>query len=289
MSLELLSDRALMLRLSRRFFEERGVMEVDCPLLSFTAPIDAHIDLIKALYSKRNTAYLHSSPEYGMKRLLADGCGDIYQIGHVFRDGEHGRLHQPEFTLVEWYRKGFSFEEMIEETVNYITQFFSSDKVELISYKDAFIRYAGFDPFKETDRDLNLILGTEVEPRLGQEMLTVLTHYPADQAALARKTVHQEVETALRFEIYSQGIELANGYDELIDPIEQRDRLIEENRTRRELGKETYPIDEDFIQALEKGIPACCGVAVGFDRLMMLRRGANEINEVIPFSYFTKP
>jgi len=297
-----------MLATSRAFFAERGILEVDCPLLSASASVDAHIDLIPVTYQKNQIRYLHSSPEYGMKRLLAEGVGDIYQLSHVFRDGEHGRKHNPEFMMVEWYRCGITFHDMIVETAAFIQLFVGSGlPIQMISYREALQRYAGIDYVQMTPDDLtaflqkkgippyspnlskddllNLILGALVEPILGQSGLTVLTHYPASQAALAKTITLGNELVAERFEVYFQGIELANGYHELCNAQEQRQRLEEANQERIALGKQSLPIDENFLQALSKGLPDCCGVAVGFDRLMMLRQGVSSLEEILPFGW----
>jgi lysyl-tRNA synthetase class 2 len=272
MNQEMLRDRAEMMRRSRLFFSERGIMEVDCPTLTEAPSIDAHIDVIQS-----DTGYLHTSPEYCMKRLLAGGIGDIYQLGHVFRKGELGCRHRPEFMMAEWYRIGMPYEQMIEETLDYIRLFIGEMPAVSITYEQAFQRYAGIDYRIKTDDELNIILGTEVEPNFHD--LTVLRDYPASQCALAQT----EGEVAKRFEVYYRGIELANGYHELADALEQRRRFEASNEERLRLGKEAYPIDEPFLKALEKGLPDCCGVAVGFDRLMMVRHGADTIDAVLPF------
>ena len=293
-----------MLKKARAFFDERGVMEVDVPLLSERASIDAHIDLIPALYGGSVPCTLHSSPEYGMKRLLAEGSGDIYQLSHVFRDGELGPKHNPEFMMAEWYRIGASFETMIEETLDFIRLFLGPLGAKRMTYKEMFLHYLKLDiekasfeelasfpslPLYEGIEDegkdgvLTLLLSTFIEPQLGQGELFVLTHYPASQAALA-KTLPDK--TAERFEVYFQGIELANGYHELVDSDEQERRFHQANRERQKLGKSPLPIDTYFLKALAKGLPPCCGVAVGFDRLMMLRQEAKELANVIPFAFF---
>lgn len=296
-----------MLSKARHFFHSRNILEVDCPLITKEASVDAHIDLIEVIdgSSKR---YLHTSPEYAMKRLLAEGIGDIYQLGHVFRKGEYSNKHNPEFTMAEWYRIGISYEEMIAETVDFVRLFLGDLPSRILSYRDLFQHYLHIDyvsanvdtlydlllqhhiePYpgvKEEGKDalLNLLLGSLIEPHLGKGELLVLAYYPHTQAALA-KTVQRGDETAAeRFEIYYQGIELANGYHELADAKEQRKRLEEANSFREQLGKETLPIDEKFLAALEKGLPDCCGVAVGFDRLMMIRNASN-IDGVIPFDW----
>lgn len=303
--LGILRDRAAMLSRSRNFFQARGVFEVDCPAISANASVDAHIDLIPAADGR----YLHSSPEYGMKRLLSEGFGDIYQLSHVYRNGEIGQWHNPEFMMAEWYRISFTFKKIIEETADFIRLFLGELPLRQISYRQAFQDYCEIDPFTTTtekllsyinkknissypnienediDALLNLILATEIEPILGENELTALTHYPSSQSALAQKITLDGVETAERFEIYYKGRELCNGYHELCDADEQQRRLIEANSLRKKLGKEPLPIDNLFLKALERGLPDCCGVAVGFDRLMMLRNNVNNISKVIPFDW----
>lgn len=307
--LDRLRDRALLLKQARLFFDLKGVLEVDCPLITAQASVDAHIDLIPAIYSHKEKRYLHSSPEYGMKRLLADGMGDIYQLAHVFRDGEFGHKHNPEFMMAEWYRLGINLETMIEETVEFARLFLGELPYSVISYKELFETYADFNymemtpetllefikreniPYYESvasegkDALLNLILGSKIEPLLGHNEILVLAYYPASQAALAKKRWHEDEQVAERFELYHKGIELANGYHELTDAKEQRLRFNEANEMRISLGKETFPIDEKFLAALEKGLPDSCGVAVGFDRLMMLRQKQKNIADVISWGW----
>lgn len=306
---EIVQRRSLMLRRARRFFSERGVLEVDCPLLSTRAAVDAHIDLISALYQKETPCFLHSSPEYGMKRLLVEGVGDIYQLSHVFRDGEWSRKHNPEFMMAEWYRLGVSLEAMINETADFIRLFLGPLPSRTVTYRDLFLDFTGLDYVKATEESLfayvqqkgiptyqgiveegkdallNLILAVEIEPKLGIGELLVLAYYPASQAALAKKERRGDEEVAKRFEIYYKGVELANGYHELGDAHEQRERLLEANNSRQKLGKRPLPIDERFLQALEKGLPDCCGVAVGFDRLMMLCLGQGDIANVLSWGW----
>lgn len=304
-----LQDRAFMLKTARSFFDQRGVLEVDCPILSPQASVDAHIDLISACYRGKDTCYLHSSPEMGMKRLLAEGMGDIYQLSHVFRDGEWSSKHNPEFMMAEWYRLGFSFEEMIEETIHFIWLFLGQLPYSIVSYRQLFLQKTGIDYVNATEKELlnyiqeqnisfypsilqegkdallNLILGSKIEPSLGQNELCVLAYYPASQAALAQKRWHESEQVAERFEVYFQGIELANGFHELTNANEQRNRFEESNMQRLALGKQTLPPDEKFLKALEKGLPECCGVAVGFDRLMMLRQKQHLISDVLSWGW----
>lgn len=307
--LSILRDRAKMLECVRQFFKERGVIEVDCPLLTQKASVDVHIDLIPAIYNGAETRYLHSSPEYGMKRLLAEGIGDCYQLAHVFRDGEFGRRHNPEFMMAEWYRVGFAFDPFIEETLEFIQLFLGPLPSEWISYREAFENYLQINPFEASESELvslldkhqihthpslldegkdallNVLLGTLIEPHLGKNQLTVLRYYPASQAALAKTTQDHGHSVACRFEVYYEGVELCNGYDELTSAHEQELRLKEANEGRISLGKVPLPIDEAFLVALKKGLPEACGVAVGFDRLMMLRHKAAALADVLPFDW----
>lgn len=301
---DLLKDRASMLSSARSFFSSRNVTETDVPILSKSASVDAHIDLIPSKISHKETYYLHSSPEYGMKRLLTQGSGDIYQLSHVFRDGEISARHRPEFMMCEWYRLNFSFQALIDETLDFIRLFLGPLPAEQKTYRDTFLAL-GIDPFSDydtlvselkkrgvdpypgledegADGCLNLLLSHFIEPTLGKDHLFVLSHYPASQAALAKTTLEAGHPVAERFEVYYKGYELANGYHELADPIEQEKRLIEANSHRVKLGKEPLPIDYDFLSALKKGLPPCCGVAVGFDRLMMLRHHKTNIKEILP-------
>jgi len=310
MKLHFLRDRAHMLHQTRSFFTERNVLEVDCPALGLAAPVDLHIEVMKVQLKEQQIGYLHTSPEYGMKRLLAMGIGDIYQISHVFRDGEIGPLHNPEFTMAEWYRLGFSFDQMIEETLAFIRLFLGELPSSRLSYADAFSHYLGIDYTTQTPQDLlalaqtkgialsddaptwdkdtllQLLMSIAIEPHLGNDHLLVLLHFPATQSALAKtmRLPHGE-EVACRFEVYYRGMELANGYHELTDPIEQRRRFEQTNRKRLKAGKGPLQIDEKFLNALELGLPDCCGVAVGFDRLMLLRHAQSSLVNILPFSW----
>lgn len=296
-----------MLAKAREFFAQRNVIEVDCPCLSFFADTDTHIDLITAHYAQKETCYLHPSPEYGMKRLLSEGIGDIYQLSHVFRDGEYSSKHNPEFMMVEWYRQNYSFLDMVNETLDFIRVFLGDLPQTVISYREVFQKYAGFDYVKADKQDLlayinknkisvaknieeegkddllNIILSFDIEPHLGKNELCALVYYPSTQAALARTLQKDDELIAERFEIYYKGMELCNGYHELTDHVEQRRRINQANQARLRLGKRALPIDENFLLALEKGVPDCCGVAVGFDRLMMLRHQTDNLSDVIPF------
>lgn len=281
------AERAKKLAAVRAFFAERNVLEADTNMLSPTAPVDAHIDVMQVDMGGGKIGYLHTSPEYGLKKLLAAGSGDIYQLGHVFRAEEESPLHSPEFTMLEWYRVGMPFEAFIEETLELFRLFLGPLPAEILTYKQAFSLHAGIDIHKDLashtlqfsedaptwDRDtqLNLLFSHLIEPKLGHDVLTVIIDWPSSQAALAKTHTTDGDTVARRFEIYFNGIELANGFDELTDPQEQRQRLEKENQKRLALGKNALPIDEEFLKALET-LPDCCGVAVGFDRLVLLSR-----------------
>ncbi len=306
-SLETARCRARMLGSARAFFAEHGVLEVETPALSAAAVSDPQIESIRALVQAGGDQpyFLHTSPEFAMKRLLAAGWPDIYQIGKVFRDGEVGPRHQPEFTMVEWYRREIAFEEMMQHTVAFIArvldQHTSLDDANYLSYADAFQRYAGIDPHGSTldelrvaadaddhlrralgdDRDawLDLLLTHRVATRFDREKLTVLHHYPASQSALAR-LCPGDPNTADRFEIFFGELELANGYYELNDAEEQESRCASDQELRARTNKPIRPLDRDFLAALRSGLPACCGVAIGFDRLVMVNSGAKELRQV---------
>ncbi|MBI3237205.1 MAG: EF-P lysine aminoacylase GenX [Chlamydiales bacterium] len=305
----ILKDRADLFRKVRAFFLERNILEVDCPVLSQAAPIDLHIDVMQASVTAQEIGYLHTSAEYGMKRLLAEGIGDIYQMSHVFRQAEIGSLHNPEFTMVEWYRLQLTFEEMIQETVEFIRLFLGNLPIRHLSYRKALLEYAGVDHLNANVEDLilcaaerglsldksssswdkdtllQLLLTHIVEPHLGKDRLDILSDFPASQAALSKIEKKEGEFVALRFEIYFNSMELANGYSELTDPIEQRKRLEKAVSDRISIGKDPLCIDENFLKALEKGIPPCCGVAVGFDRLLLLRHHLSHIDDILPFSW----
>ena len=279
--LEILKDRAMMLRQSRLFFEERHILEVDTPVLSQETSSDVFIDLIQAQACGK-IGYLCSSAELKMKILLSQGLKDIYQLCHVFRDGEVGAFHNPEFTMVEWYRSSLSFEELIQETIEYITLFLGTYPVEKLSCKQACIQYAGYHPSID---DFDEVFAMQVQPYLGQDSITVITDFPAQRAALSQVKHSLEEAVAVRFELFFQGCELANGYLELLSLEAHEAHFQHQNAQRVLLGKAPYPIDQEFLQALRHGLPACVGVSVGFDRLMMLRHKASRIQDCMPFGW----
>lgn len=290
----LLKERARMLAAARAFFAERNLLEIDCGALMARAPIDANIECIR---TDEKNSFLHTSPEYALKKFLSQGVGDCYFLGHVYRKGEIGPLHNPEFTMVEWYRRHISFSQMIEETCEFLFLFFGSLPIRYLSYREAFSSYLGIDYTaislsklqhltKSTwDRTscIHYLLSHQIEPRLGQNELTVLTDFPPHEAALACTSYKNNELIAERYEIYHQGIELTNGYHELSDAKELKRRFAEINRARAQEGKDPYLIDEGFLSSLAN-LPDCCGVAVGFDRALMLKHKLNTIHEIIPYT-----
>jgi len=298
---EILRLRAQLYRDIRQFFFTRQVLEVETPILSEACVPEPMIEPFYTDYqgpgSKR--LFLHTSPELAMKRLLAAGSGAIFQITKVFRDGEAGRWHNPEFSLLEWYRPGFKQNDLIQEVDELLQTLLNCPPAECLTYCAVFEQYTNLHPLHTSlaalqdyaaqfgivqDRDtcLQLILSHDIEPHLGQSRPTVITDFPASQAALARKRVDNP-ELAERFEVYVQGIELANGFYELTDPVEQRQRFEEDLIKRQTLNLPTYPLDERFLAALESGLPDCAGIALGLDRLLMLIVGASHIDEVLAF------
>jgi elongation factor P--(R)-beta-lysine ligase len=303
-----LALRAQLLARTRAFFAARGVLEVDTPFVVKAPVSDVHIHSARvALGSAAPPLFLHTSPEYAMKRLLAAGSGDIYQICHVVRGYESGRLHNPEFTLVEWYRCGFALGALMDEVEALVRDLLGAAGAERgserLSYRAAFVRELALDPFTASlaelataarpldfrapadfDRDgwLELLMGSLVGPRLGQTSLTFVHGYPASQAALARLTPG-DAATAERFELYCDGIELANGFHELGNAAEQRARFLDDNAARQHRGLPVDPPDERLLAALAAGLPDCSGVALGFDRTLLLAAGAERLDDVLPF------
>jgi lysyl-tRNA synthetase class 2 len=306
-SIATLELRAAMLRAAREYFSATRALEVETPTLSTAAVSDLHLTSIAARILDRD-AYLHTSPEYFMKRLLAAGCGDIWQVAKVYRDGESGRWHNPEFTLIEWYRLGVDHHSLMSDVERLIGAMLPAshqfDRAERLSYREAIQLHTGVDALEDStpvlvarlesagievprdlhgDRDacLDLIMATLVGPALGHERLCFIYDYPASQAALAR--IRGAV--ASRFEAYLGGIELANGYHELADAREQRSRFERDLAQRANRGLPALPLDEHFLAALEHGLPECSGVALGFDRLVMCASGAKHIDEVLAFPF----
>jgi len=305
-SLAALRRRAEALQATREFFRTRKVLEVETPALVNSPVSDVNIGSLQVDMAGGPPLFLHSSPEYAMKRLLAAGSGDIYQVCHVFRGAERGRQHNPEFTMVEWYRLGFTLEQLMNEVAELACALFGRDlPVEFVSYRQALQRHAGLDPLDAEDTDLqraaqalgldaerareagrdellDLIVGAQVGPALGATTLTFLHRYPASQAALARLDA-SDPRLALRFELYHRGVELANGYHELTNAAEQRMRFMADQRQRAARGLSSAALDQHLLDALEAGLPDCAGVALGFDRVLMLAMNAASIDEVLAF------
>lgn len=305
--------RAELLRRIRAFFAERDVLEVETPLLSHAGLPTPQLESFAVHPVSRPEApacYLHTSPEFPMKRLLAAGSGSIYQICRVFRADERGRRHNPEFTLLEWYRVGLDAPALMAELEDLLKSLFDDTRpvggIRRLSYREAFLQYAGVDgldtavdplrralethaipvpaglPAGDPDPWRDLLLTQVIEPRLPPAVF--LYDYPASQAALARIRPGPP-PVAERFELYLDGVESANGFHELSDPVEQRRRFEAENAARLARGLAPVPLDERLLAALEHGLPDCAGVAVGLDRLLMRAAGVNDIDAVLAFPW----
>ena len=307
-SMDALRLRAEILAKIRTFFAEREVMEVETPLLASAPVTDLHLHALSCRYrgpgaDEGRVLYLQTSPEFAMKRLLTAGSGPIYQICRAVRDGEAGRRHNPEFTILEWYRPGWDHYRLMDEVDELLAAVLGRGSGERLSYAATFKRYAGVGVFDETDaalrlrvkdlgvsdveglsRDdlLDLVLTHVIEPKLGHCQPTFIHDYPASQASLARVR-DGDPPLAERFEVFAEGVELANGYHELVDPAEQQRRFETDNETRKSQGLPAVPIDWRLLAALEHGLPDCAGVALGVDRLIMLASGTRNIADVLAF------
>jgi elongation factor P--(R)-beta-lysine ligase len=302
-----LKQRADLLQRLRGFFHERAFIEVESPLLSAEVIPELHIEP-PSLDTADGRRWLQASPELHMKRLVAAGMEALFQVTRSFRAGEQGRLHNPEFTIVEWYRVGDDLAGGMALLDNLCRSLLDTPPARRTSYAEAFQKYLGICPhtasceelhqcasrqgvaipegLEQTNRDewLNLLLATRIEPHLGADVPELLHAYPASQASLAKVTPHADgIRVAERFELYWQGVELANGYCELTDAAELRERLTEVNRQRAAEGRTVLPLPESLLSAQERGLPACAGCALGFDRLVMLALGAASIGEVMAF------
>jgi lysyl-tRNA synthetase class 2 len=314
-SWENLRRRAELLKRTRAFFDERGYLEVETPLLSRDTVIDRHLDPMPvrlfddARHPQQGERFwLQTSPEFGMKRLLAAGAPSIYQITRAFRGGgERGERHNPEFTILEWYGLGHNYEQGMQFLSDFAEQIFARAPADRMTYRQAFQHFAKVDPLTATfdelrqaldrarpnnlvsvlaedshDCDLlrDYLLTLVVEPKLGRPRPTIICDYPASQSALARLRDEDGIAVAERFELYVDGVELANGYHELLDAAELRERNKVNNELRRSDGKYTLPEESRLLAAMEHGVPACAGCALGFDRLVMVALGAKSIREV---------
>jgi elongation factor P--(R)-beta-lysine ligase len=305
--------RADLLRQLRDFFHAEGFLEVETPILSSDTVVDRHLDPFNieipiGAGKPLHRMWLQTSPEFAMKRLLAAGAKAIYQISRVFRQGEQGPLHNPEFTMVEWYRTGDAMAQGMHFTSDLAEKMLGRGPARQISYREAFIEHAGVDPFStdtanliaavgkqgvdapaslsSDDRDgwLDLLLVERVQPHLGLDRPVLLYDFPATQAALSRIR-NDNPPVAERFELYVSGIELANGYHELLDPEELKRRNRETNHLRKADGKSVLPEQSRLLAAMESGLPPAVGVALGFDRFVMLVAGAKTLNDVIAFPF----
>lgn len=309
-TIAMLKFRADILNKIRTFFSDRDILEVDTPLLSKGTITDPNIISLESFIhgsgKEAEKYYLQTSPEFGMKRLLCAGSGSIYQICKAFRDGESGRRHNPEFTMVEWYRMGFDLHALMNEMDEFLAAIIGAKKAERMSYREVFLRYCDIDPFTadiaglqrcakqqglnelhglndiERDAWLDLLISHCIEPHLGNGQPTFLYDFPASQAALAQIRA-DEFPVAERFEVYIKAMELANGFHELADSTEQRRRFEHDLRKRQCLGIKPVTIDENFLEALNHGLPKCAGVAVGVDRLVMIAAEVSSLADVISF------
>jgi|CXWL01.1.fsa_nt_gi lysyl-tRNA synthetase class 2 len=320
-TLATLRHRAGILATIRAFFAGRGVLEVETPALSAATVTDPYLDSFTSTYHgpgapRGRALFLQTSPEYAMKRLLAAGSGPIFQLCKSFRDGEAGSQHNPEFTMLEWYRPGFDHHALMDEMDGFLAATLDAAPAERLSYGQAFDRWVGVDAhrasaaelalragelgialvqgFDPDDRDvwLQILMSDVVEPQLGRPLPdgrarpAFIYDYPASQAALARLRTAGDVRVAERFEVYVAGVELANGFHELADAAEQRRRFERDLERRRAIGKPATPIDEHLLAALASGeFPDCSGVALGVDRLVMLATGARSLPEVMAFPF----
>jgi elongation factor P--(R)-beta-lysine ligase len=286
--------RARTLQALRAFLLERDYLEVETPVRLAAPALDTHIDA-----EPSGAAFLRTSPELHMKRLVAEGVSRLFQIGPCFRRGERGRLHQPEYTMLEWYRAGTDYRGVLDDTRALlravaaacctqpaglgITRARLEAEWAVLSVRDVFRAHAGWNPFDTFDPDrFDMDLVTKVEPALPRDRPVALIDYPEQLAALARCRPERP-PVAERWELYLNGVELANAFSELTDPLEQRRRFAACAALRREAGRDVYPMDEAFLVALDAGMPECAGVALGVDRLVMLLAGAASVADVQAF------
>ncbi len=303
-----LRARAALLANIRAFFLAGNFLEVETPLLCENGITDPAIEplCVEGGRSVKTQRYLQTSPEYAMKRLLAAGSGPIYQISKAFRDGEAGSRHNPEFSLLEWYQPGFDHHQMVDQLGELMQACLGSQPIRRFSYRELFLQFLNIDPFvassaelesftrdqlelnfQSDDRDLwlDLLMSHLIEPAIADLGLCFVYDYPASQAALSRIVTSGDVEVGQRFELYFNGLELANGYCELTDAKEQRARFIADNSRRKEFGQTERPLDEFLLAAMEHGLPACSGVALGIDRLLMVATGISDIRKLLAFDW----
>ena len=307
--------RASLNRLVRDFFHARDVLEIETPLMSQAGNTEPNIASFTLEFSGRTdggqrTRWLRTSPEYALKRLLAAGIGDCYELGRVFRDGEAGGRHNPEFTMLEWYRVGWDHEQLIEETAALVQAALAlvgrTATLRVVNYRDLYRDVLGVDPFTADDAKLRAALGDvlidaegltrddwldllmthRLQPAFKADEILAVVDYPASQCALARISEDaQGHQVAQRFELYLGPLELANGYHELLDATEQQMRFAKDADVRRTRGANVPPIDTRLLAALASGLPACAGVALGMDRLLMAMLGTLRIKDVLAFEF----
>ncbi|RTR34822.1 elongation factor P--(R)-beta-lysine ligase [Shewanella atlantica] len=305
-----LRKRAEILTAIRAFFHQADVLEVETPSLSQASVTDVHLasfatQFVGPGFANGVPLYLQTSPEYAMKRLLAAGSGAIFQISKAFRNEESGRHHNPEFTMLEWYRPGFDHFQLMDEIDRLMQHILVCLPAEKFTYQEVFELHLGVDPLvasleelkavcskhgfaniseTETDKDtlLQLLFCTQVEPNIGQKAPCFVYDFPASQASLAN-ICSSDSRVAERFELYYQNMELANGFNELTDAAEQAHRFKQDNLKRQSMGLPSVSIDSHLISALEHGLEPCSGVALGIDRLIMLALGCDSIKQVISF------
>ncbi len=301
-ALTYLKERAQLFHQLRQFFYERDVTEVDTPALMPHTVTDPYMSAI-SVELNGHSAFLQTSPEFAMKRLIAQGSGDIYQLSHMFRAEEQGCKHLCEFTLLEWYRLGWDHHQLMQEVFDLLKLVLKIEQKEVLTYHECFQQFCHLNISSLDDKTLkaftekhcgllsdrlirddylSLLFATQIEPNLGKDRITFVTEYPASQAALAKK-LPEDNNLAARFEVFYQGVELANGFWELTDAKEQRERFMADNQQRETMGKPKIILDEDFLQALVSGLPDCAGVALGVDRLLMLLCKESDIRNLVPF------
>ena len=297
---EQLRHRAKLYQTIRDFFQQRNSLEVETPIFSPYANTDPYIQSVSARISGKS-CYAHTSPEFAMKQLLCAGSGDIFQICKVFRDEEQGRIHRPEFTMLEWYCLKLDYRQLALEVVSLLNAVGITGEVKTFSYQQLFAHYLNVDILNATSKILrefalqqglndcglgedldgwrNYLLTHLIEPQLATQELVVLFDFPASQAALAKLSAEDD-RVAQRFEVYVRGIELANGYQELTDPGVYQQRFSRENQIRLKNGLPVMPIDQNLLNSLNKGLPECAGVALGIDRLLMLVCEKNQLLDI---------
>lgn len=304
-SLSALRERAKLLKQIRAFFDSRGVFEVDTPLLCASTVSEP---ALASFFINAAERYLQTSPEYAMKRMLAAFNVPIYYLGKAFREGEFGKKHNPEFTMLEWYRPQWDHHQLIAEINDLFQLIFACPPLQITTYQAIFKKYLNVCPHQSSEQELkhialkhnwidesfncdkmawlDLLMTHGIESQLGLEMPVVILDYPAQQGALAKIRKDEDgFFVAERFEVYYRGMELANGYHELTCAMEQRKRFEADNLQRRKLGLPHIPVDEHLLSAMNAGMGTCAGVAIGFDRLLMLRLGLNNISDVLPFNW----